>query len=189
MKYEEAAKKLASLGRKLVAVEEEMTKVRRAAQPQAMKDYVFTRSTGESATWQDLFGRKKDLMVIHNMGSGCRYCTLWADGFNGVYDHLANRAAFVVASPDKPAAQARFAASRHWRFPMITYQGTTFAEDTGYASGDGFMPGVSVFQKKNGKVVRVSDTSFGPGDIYCSVWHLFDLIPEGADGWQPKYRY
>ena len=66
---------------------------------------------------------------------------------------------------------------------------TTFAEDTGYGGDDGFMPGVSVFQKKNGQVVRVSDTGFGPGDIYCTVWHLFDLLPQGADGWKPNYSY
>jgi hypothetical protein len=34
-----------------------------------------------------------------------------------------------------------------------------------------------------------SDTSFSPGDDFCNVWHLFDLIPEGASGWQPKLGY
>ena len=56
-----------------------------------------------------LFGSMKDLFVIHNMGSGCPYCTLWADGYNGIYEHLTSRAAFVIASPDSPAAQQRFA--------------------------------------------------------------------------------
>ena len=46
-----------------------------------------------------------------------------------------------------------------------------------------------MFQKQSGKVVRVSDTSFEPGDLYCGVWHLFDLIPQGAAGWQPKFKY
>ena len=34
---------------------------------------------------------KDDLVVIHNMGASCAYCTLWGDGFNGVYEHLANK--------------------------------------------------------------------------------------------------
>jgi hypothetical protein len=38
-------------------------------------------------------------------------------------------------------------------------------------------------------IVRMSDASFSPGDDFCSVWHFFDLIPEGAAGWQPKYNY
>ena len=28
------------------------------------------------------------LLMIHNMGEACRYCTLWADGFNGFLPHL-----------------------------------------------------------------------------------------------------
>src|SRR5437762_1578080 len=68
MKYEEAAKRVDSLHKQVVAMNEEIAQVRRSAEPQAMKDYVFTRSTGDSATWQDLLGGKKDLMVIHNMG-------------------------------------------------------------------------------------------------------------------------
>jgi len=48
---------------------------------------------------------------------------------------------------------------------------------------------VSVFKKQGGKIVRVADTSFGPGDDFCSIWHFFDLLPEGAADWQPKYKY
>jgi predicted dithiol-disulfide oxidoreductase (DUF899 family) len=51
------------------------------------------------------------------------------------------------------------------------------------------MPGVSVFKRKGDKVMRVADTAFKPGDDFCGVWHLFDLIPEGAAGWQPEFRY
>lgn len=186
MKYQNAARKLAPLRKQLEALRQEMISVRRAAEPQPMADYNFTRADGKSARWSDLFGAKSDLIVIHNMGRGCRYCTLWADGFNGVYDQLASRAAFVVATPDRPEVLRDFAASRGWRFPMITYHGTRLAEDTGYGGDGGYMPGVSVFQKKGNDVVRVSDTSFEPGDLYCGVWHLFDLIPEGSAGWQPQ---
>src|SRR6516162_6332847 len=39
------------------------------------------------------FWRQEYLFVIHNMGAGCRNCTLWADGFNGMLRHIENRAA------------------------------------------------------------------------------------------------
>ena len=91
MKYHDAAKKLAPLRKQLEELRQEMVKVRRAAEPQPMADYNFTRADGKTASWSDLFGAKSDLIVIHNMGRGCRYCTLWADGFNGVYDQLASR--------------------------------------------------------------------------------------------------
>jgi predicted dithiol-disulfide oxidoreductase (DUF899 family) len=189
MKYEAANRKLQDLKKQVEGLRQDMMKVRRATEPQEMTDYAFKRSSGDKASWADLFGSRQELIVIHNMGRTCPYCTLWADGFNGVYDHLASRAAFAVATPDPPAEQAKFARSRGWRFPMISYQGTSLAEDTGYAEGGSYYPGVSVFEKRGGKVVRVSDTSFEPGDLYCPVWHLFDLMPDGADGWQPKFDY
>jgi hypothetical protein len=51
------------------------------------------------------------------------------------------------------------------------------------------MPGISVFQRRNGKIVRVSDTAFGPGDDFAAIWHVFDLLPGGAGDWSPQYKY
>jgi predicted dithiol-disulfide oxidoreductase (DUF899 family) len=128
--------------------------------------------------------------VIHNMGSSCAYCTLWADGFNGIYDHIASRAAFVISSPDRPEVQQKFAASRNWRFPMVSHSETSFAADMGYrAGGGGWLPGVTTFRKDGARILRISDRSCSPGDDFCVLWHLFDLLPEGAADWVPRYRY
>lgn len=180
---------------KLKANYEEINRLRgeihalmQADEPAEVGDYTFA-GQGEEVQLIDLFGDKTDLIVIHNMGAGCPYCTLWADGFNGVVSHLEDRAAFVVTSPDTPAAQAKFAESRGWKFRMLSHEGTSFAEDMGYKDERGFQPGISVFQKRDGKVVRVSDRPLGPGDDFCAIWHIFDLIPEGANGWEPQYKY
>ena len=54
----------------------------------------------------------------------------------------------------------------------------------------GYQPGVSVFRKKaDGRIVRVAKDLFGPGDLYCGVWHLFDLLPDGPAGWDPLFEY
>ena len=74
----------------------------------------------EQVSLLDLFGDKNELFVVHNMGKSCSYCTMWADGFNGIYHHLIDQASFVVASPDTPEVQENFAAERKWRFPMIS---------------------------------------------------------------------
>ena len=105
--------------------------------------------------------------------------------------HLEDRAAFVVVSPDPPEEQVKFAASRGWTFRMLSALGTSFAKDLGFQAKDGgYKPGVSVFQKcKDGTVVRVSKARFGPGDDFCSVWHFFDLLPKGAAGWKPRFTY
>ena len=90
------------------------------------------------------------------MGRACTYCTLWADGFNGVHRHLENRAGFVVVSPDPLDVQREFAESRGWKFRMASGQGSTFIEDMGFKSEKGWTPGVSTFYRDKGKITRVA---------------------------------
>src|SRR5688572_9689254 len=91
------------------------------------KNYKFMDSQNLTIGLGDLFGDKKDLIVIHNMGKSCRYCTLWADGINGVEHHLSNKAGFVVVSPDTPEVQKEFAASRGWKFKMLSDKDREFS--------------------------------------------------------------
>ena len=110
-------------------------------------DYLFATLKGP-ATLSSLFGAKRDLFVIHNMGRGCNSCTMWADGFNGLYPHIRDRASFVLSNAETPEQQAEFAASRGWTFPMVSTQGNTFAADMGFTNAAGKpTPGVSAFQK------------------------------------------
>jgi predicted dithiol-disulfide oxidoreductase (DUF899 family) len=189
MTYQQTSKKLAQYRDRIAGLRQEMRKLQSAVEPQPVEDYRFATGDGEVRLSQ-LFGDKHDLFVIHNMGTSCPFCTLWADGFDGVYEQLANRAAFVVTSPDPPEVQRTFAARRGWRFPMASHDGTSFAGDMGYRGPDGgFRPGVSAFQKHAGRIVRVADQGLQPLDDFCMVWHLFDLLPEGAGGWMPKFDY
>jgi predicted dithiol-disulfide oxidoreductase (DUF899 family) len=123
------------------------------------------------------------------MGASCAYCTLWADGYNGIYPHLADRATFVVSSPDPPAAQKKFADSRGWRFPMVSHQGTNFAADMGYRPEGRWMPGISVFRRAGKRILRVTDTPLHPGDDYCALWHMFGMLQGGPGDWSPKFKY
>lgn len=189
MRYEAASTKLSALRGKVGALRKQMRALQAKVEPQPVEDYRFKRAGSGEARLSELFGDKDTLFVIHNMGQTCPYCTLWADGFSGVYHHLSNRAAFVVSSPDMPKTQKALARKRGWTFPMVSHAGTSFAADMGYADGDRWMPGVSVFRRKGKRIVRVSDTGFEPGDDYCAVWHLFDLIPEGPAGWSPRFTY
>jgi predicted dithiol-disulfide oxidoreductase (DUF899 family) len=189
MDYAQAHQELEVRRRRIEALRTEMREVQAAVEPQPVEDYVFQTADGQ-VRLSELFGANTDLFVIHNMGAGCSACTMWADGFNGVYDHLADRAAFVVSSPDAPAKQQAFAKGRDWRFPMVSHQGSDFAADMGYrGDGGGWEPGVSVFKRTAAGIVRVSDAELGPGDDFCVAWHLFDMLPEGAAGWHPKYAY
>ena len=189
MDYRDAADRLSQYRSEIAALRRKMRELQASVEPQEVADYAFATSDGE-VRLSELFGDKDYLFVIHNMGAGCPYCTLWADGFNGFVPHIENRAAFVLASPDDPDKQDKFKAARGWRFRMVSYGSSTFAADMGYRGADGgWIPGVSVFKKEGGKVMRVSDTRFGPGDDFAPIWHFFDLLPEGAAGWRPQYSY
>jgi predicted dithiol-disulfide oxidoreductase (DUF899 family) len=188
MQYDTASVRIEGYRKDIAKLRKRMQRLQQSIKPAPVGDYELATAKGP-VKLSELFGGKDYLFVIHNMGAACRYCTLWADGFNGLYPHLSDRAAFVVSSPDDPKKQKKFAGARGWRFPMVSHRGTSFAADMGYESDGHPMPGVSVFARRGRKIYRVSDTGFGPGDDFCALWHFFDLMPKGADGWQPQYKY
>lgn len=189
MSYRDTARKLSEYRQQIAEIRAKMRKVQASVEPEEVKDYEFATSAG-SVRLSALFGDKDDLIAIHNMGASCPYCTLWADGYSGIYRHLADRAAFIVSSPDPPDAQRTFAESRGWAFPLVSHRGTSFAADMGYRSTKGgWLPGISVFKRDGRRILRVSDTGCSPGDDFCALWHILDLLPEGADDWAPKFKY
>jgi predicted dithiol-disulfide oxidoreductase (DUF899 family) len=188
MQYADTSEKLNRYRQQIAELRGKMRELQQSGEPEEVSDYEFSTIEGK-VRLSELFGDKEHLFLIHNMGAGCPNCTLWADGFNGILPHIESRAAFVVASPDEPAAQQKFRTARGWRFRMVSYCDTSFAHDMGFCSDNGWLPGVSVFCKRDQKICRVSDTGFQPGDDFCTLWHFLDLLPPGADGWQPQYKY
>jgi len=184
-------KKLYELHQKVETAKKELATALKEAGEMRVEDYAFTRTDGTEAKLSELFEDKTDLLVVHNMGKGCTYCTLWADGFNGLADHLADRAAFVLVSPDEPAVLGDFASGRNWRFDCASAHGTSFVSDMGYEPKPGvYMPGISSLSKNaDGSIERIAHCPVGPGDMYCNLWHMFDLLPKGINGWEPKYEY
>jgi len=188
MKYSTAAATMNGYRREIADIRRKMRATQAAIEPQEVADYEFQASDG-TVKLSRLFGKHLDLMLVHNMGSSCPNCTLWADGYNGLHQHVMTRTGFVVSSPDAPAIQRRFAESRGWVFPMVSHIGTSFAEDMGYRSPRGWLPGISVFRRDGDKILRVSDAPWSPGDDFCTLWHFFDLLPGGAGDWQAKFTY
>ena len=178
----------------LQRAQEELTRLRAERPAEEVKDYTLTGPGGAELSLGEMFGERDDLIVVHNMGRSCAYCTLWADEFNGVLPHLMDRTRFVVTSPDLPDEQVAFAEERGWKFPMYSVDGTSFAADMGFHTQEGpypgYQPGVSSFHKRaDGGIERVAHATFGPGDTYCGFWHYLDLLKDREDGWSPKFKY
>jgi predicted dithiol-disulfide oxidoreductase (DUF899 family) len=181
------------------------------------RDYVFRegpRDLGEQpddpaayreVRLSELFAPDRDeLIVIHYMFGAdkekpCPMCTLWADGYNAVAPHLANRVNFVLVAKAEIAKLRAWARGRGWsNLRLLSSHDSTFNHDFLMETEDGGqIPGVSVFVRDGRGVIRhtySTEMVFKPGhhrgiDLFSPVWHLFDLLPSGRGEWMPKYKY
>ena len=164
-------------------LETQLARLRARRPREQVTDYTLTGRDGEQVKLSSLFGDKEDLILIHNMGSTCGYCTMWADGFSAIYPRVEERAAFALAGPDGVDAQRAQADARGWTFRMVSAKDTSLFKDMGFESDEGQpWPGVSTFHKNpDGKIERYASAPFGPGDKFCSVFSFYDLLPGGKD--------
>ena len=165
-----------------------LNEFRKASAGDEVRDYEFSTIDGATSLLK-MFGNKKQLLLIHNMGQGCRYCTLWADGFNGFLQHLESVMSVVLVSKDPPELQRQFANSRDWRFRLASHGGGKYISEQTVMDGAENTPGAVVYERDGDKITRKHSCIFGPGDIYCSMWGLLGLAGLGADNWTPQYAY
>ncbi len=153
-----------------------------------VRNYSFATIDGETDLLK-MFGDKKQLLLIHNMGQGCRYCTLWADGFNGFLKHLESVMSVVLVSKDPPELKRQFANSRDWRFRLASHGGGDYISEQTVGDDTENTPGAVVYERNGDTITRKNSCEFGPGDLYCSMWGLLGLAGLGADTWTPQYAY
>ncbi len=153
-----------------------------------VKNYTFDTTEG-TVTLRDLFTGNRKMLLIHNMGQACRYCTLWGDGLNPFVTHLESALSVAMVSKDSPEVQRKFANSRNWRIRMASHGGGEYMTEQVAAEGMGNMPGAVVYELAGEKILRKASTWFGPGDLYCSQWHFLGLAGIGLDEWTPQYAY
>lgn len=189
---------LRELNLKVMEAKQALNEAQRAFGPEPVEDFTLTNPDGSAVNLSELFGDSPDLLVAHNMGRGCNYCTLWADGFVGYTNHLAQRCPFVLCSNDPPAKLAAAIAERGWDYRCVSGIGPADANgnasNSGFANAMGFMgkdgqpwPGISGFHKDaDGHITRTGSAPFGPGDDFCPVWPMFELLNDGVGGFEPE---
>lgn len=187
---ERRLEELAVAERALLEEKRRIAAERRALGGEDVEDHVLVAADGSPLRLSEAFGDRSDLLLIHNMGRRCAWCTLWADGFQGLLPHLSDRSALLLVSPDPPDVMREFAASRGWTFPLASHAGTDFSRRLGYEDDEGrSLPGASGLLLTDGEITRTARAFFGPGDDFCSVWHLLDLLADGDGGWSPRFEY
>lgn len=155
-----------------------LQELKKQKEPQPVKNYEFLTENHKPIHLLDMFKDQDYMIVIHNMGGKCSWCTAWADGFSGIYPLISKEAAFYVSSPDSPEQQAVIKSERGWQFPMVSITESRFAKDMGFQEGTSYFPGLSVFVKNADETIsRINSAPIGPSDQFGVLWHLYDLLP------------
>lgn len=177
-----------SLEQQIAELSAKLISKRAEAEPIPVPNYEFATTEG-SVRLSELFGDHEHLLVIHNMGTFCSYCTLWADGINAFVPHLESAVGLVLVSKDSPQEQRDFANDRGWRMRMASHGGGDYLLEQVNSEGMENYPGIACYKRQGDSIVRVSSSFFGPGDLYCSIWHLLGLAGIGLNDWAPQKSY
>ena len=162
--------------------------LRRENTPTPVKNYALETLTGPTDLLT-LFGNKEKLLMIHNMGHACRWCTSWADGINAALPHLENSFAVVLVSKNDPLTQRQFALSRGWNFRMASHGGGEYTQEQSVTSGEPDMPGIVCYERKNAQIFRKNASEFGPGDFFNPLFHVVTLAGIGLEEFTPQFTY
>ena len=162
-------------------------------------------ATSREVRLSELFAPGKDeLIVIHYMFGAasekpCPMCTMWADGYNGVAPHVADKVNFALVAKADLAKLRAWARGRGWtNLRLLSSHDSSFNRDYHVEDESGGQrPGVSVFVREPAGEIRhfyTTEAILAPGhhraiDLYSPVWSLYDLLPGGRGSWMPRFSY
>jgi predicted dithiol-disulfide oxidoreductase (DUF899 family) len=179
-----------------------------------VKDYVFQEGPADldqdgpitEVRLSELFTKPDEALVVYQYMFGgaqtkpCTMCTLWADGFNGIGDHLQQRLNFAIVAQAGIGELRKWARSRGWRkLRLISSAGTDFKTDFHFSDAAGAqLPGVSAFSRSpdgsvkhfySGSALLEDGKRVRGIDLLTPFWSILDLTPEGRKEWMPKLEY
>ena len=170
------------------------------------KNYVFEGPGGKESL-DDLFEGRKQLVVYHFMfgpdwEEGCPSCSFWADNFNGVDVHLANRdTTFVVISNTSLEKIEGYRERMGWQFKWVSSLGNDFNHDFHVSFSPEEIdagnveynfklvkpfgseaPGLSAFIRTADDRVAHSYSCHARGlDIFNAAYQILDMTPLGRN--------
>jgi predicted dithiol-disulfide oxidoreductase (DUF899 family) len=170
------------------------------------KEYVFDSPEGK-VTLAGLFCGKSQLVVYHFMfgpgwKEGCPHCSFWADHYDSVNHHLAQRDTTLVVVSRAPSKEIqKFKKRMGWRFRWVSSERTDFNFDfhvsftpeqirTGklfynYANAEMDMDereGVSAFYRAVKGDIYHTYSAYARGiDLLNTTYNFLDLTAKGRD--------
>src|SRR3984893_4013809 len=184
--------------------------------PAVETDYVFREGPADiyaespplfkDVRLSELFAPSKDRLIVDHMmwgpndKSACPMCTMWADGYNAIAPHVSQKANFVLVAKVEIGKLRECARQRGWdQIRLLSSGQSSFNADFHVEDERGQHPGVSVFSREPDRKIHhfyTTEASLRPGannnphhrgiDLFCPVWNLLDLLPEGREDWVPQ---
>jgi len=184
---------------------DELSRERRALPWEAVeKNYVFETAAGPQ-TLAQLFGARSQLIVYHLMfgpdwEAPCKSCCFWADNFNGIVAHLAQRDVTMLAVSRAPLAKLdAFKRRLGWSFKWVSSDDSDFnfdydvsfrpeqADSARYnyqpkTNSMSDLVGISVFYRQlDGRIFHTYSCYARGVDMLNTAYHYLDLAPKGRD--------
>jgi predicted dithiol-disulfide oxidoreductase (DUF899 family) len=201
-----ARKKLLLMEKKFSKLRDQLNQQRRNLPWVRMeKAYVFDTPGGKE-TLAQLFGGLRQLIVYHFMfgpgwTEGCAHCSFWADHYDSVGVHLAQRdTGLVVVSRTPLKAIEAFKKRMGWRFKWVSSSDNDFNYDFhvsfkpqeisrgklfyNYKNIAMDMPereGVSAFYKDGASVFHTYSSYARGIDLLNTTYNFLDLTAKGRD--------
>ena len=182
------------------------------------KDYQFDTERGR-ASLSDLFRGRSQLLVYHFMfgpdyDAGCPSCSAIADGFNGIWEHLAHHDVMLWAISRAPVEKLRgFKQRMGWTFPWASSgdngfnsdfhvyatedQQRTGAYEYNFRAGSPLPPAVSEWPAKSAAQTGTEFPTYvreKPGMStfvleHGVVYHAYSAFARGLDGLWCAYQW
>jgi len=124
-------------------------------------------------------------------------CTAWADGYDGIQQHLRQRMNFAVLVAG--AALEAYGRERGWKnLDLVSAAESGLKRTLGFEDGSGAQhPGVSAFLRQDdgalvhgdSQCVWLGEAGFRGMDVFSPLWHDVDLTPEARGEFMPCKSY
>lgn len=156
-----------------------------AARPEAnhpnirLEDCALLDNEGSRVRLSSLFGDRRRLVILHNMGQTCPNCLIYGSEFNGAREHIEKKAAFSAVGPDSPEVQAAYMNRNGWKFKLYSGQGTSFIKDAGFENDEGkALPGVSILKREEDAIIIESQVNIATDGWCPSALEILWMLPD-----------
>lgn len=194
----EARRRFLNKEKEFTRLRDELNEERRALPWEKVeKPYVFDGPKGKESL-AELFDGRGQLIVWHFMfgpdwNQGCSHCSFWADGWNGVVEHLKHRDTTMLAISQAPLSKIEaFKRRMGWSFKWLSSANTDFNFDYQASARPEELKAKKVLYNYR-EIEPFSDQMHGCSTFYKDgqgdIFHTYSTYARGVDMLNVAYQF